>query len=51
MLDRLLDGGYITAEEYVKRLPASLIINRNELITAIGERRSRRVADGEEEMI
>ncbi|MBO5883596.1 MAG: hypothetical protein J6Q78_04245 [Clostridia bacterium] len=48
MLDKLLDGGYITAEEYVKRLPASLIINRNELITAIGERNSRKVIDGEE---
>ena len=48
MLDKLLDGGYITAEEYVKRLPASLIINRNELITAIGGRNSHKVDTGEE---
>ncbi len=37
MLDKLLDGGHITAAEYIKRLPAGLVANRHELIEVIEE--------------
>ena len=32
MLDKLLDGGYITPAEYVRRLPAGLLMDRSALI-------------------
>lgn len=35
MLDKLLDGGYITAGDYVKRLPTGLIADRQSLIESI----------------
>ena len=38
MLDKLLDGGYITPSEYIQRLPAGLLINRNELIELLDKR-------------
>ncbi len=37
MLDKLLDGGYISAAEYVKRLPSGLIGDRQSLIEAMEE--------------
>lgn len=47
MLDKLLDGGHITATEYIKRLPAGLISDREELIRAIDQRESEEEAYGE----
>ena len=35
MLDKLLDGGFISAAEYVKRLPAGLIGDRQALVDAL----------------
>ena len=47
MLDKLLDGGHITAAEYIKRLPAGLISDREELIKAINQRESEEEKYGE----
>lgn len=41
MLDKLLDGGYITAADYVKRLPTGLIADRQSLIEDIEKRESK----------
>ncbi|MBE6577857.1 MAG: hypothetical protein E7653_06960 [Ruminococcaceae bacterium] len=38
MLDKLLDGGYITPSEYVRRLPAGLLMDRNALIMVLEKR-------------
>ncbi len=38
MLDKLLDGGYITPAEYVRRLPAGLVLNRQELIDLLEQK-------------
>ena len=38
MLDKLLDGNFITAEEYVKRIPSGIIPERQTLVEAIAER-------------
>lgn len=35
MLDKLLDGGYITPTEYIRRLPAGLLLDRQALIDEI----------------
>ena len=35
MLDKLLDGNYITAEEYIKRLPIGSALDKDELIESI----------------
>jgi hypothetical protein len=35
MLDKLLDGGYISAEQYVKRLPIGATFDKDDLIEAI----------------
>lgn len=35
MLDKLLDGGYISAAEYVKRLPTGLLIDREALLETL----------------
>lgn len=35
MLDKLLDGGYISPEQYVRRLPIGEALDRDELIEAI----------------
>jgi hypothetical protein len=35
MLDKLLDGGHITAEDYVRRLPAGLVSDRDALLRHI----------------
>ena len=35
MLDKLLDGNYITAEEYIKRLPIGAALDKDELIESI----------------
>ena len=32
LLDKLLDGGYISPASYVKRLPAGMLLNREALI-------------------
>lgn len=38
MLDKLLDGNFITAEEYVQRIPSGIIPERQKLVEAIAER-------------
>jgi len=38
MLDKLLDGSFITAEEYVKRIPSGIIPERQKLVEAIASR-------------
>ncbi len=38
MLDKLFDGGYITAEDYVRRLPSGLVFDREALIEEISGR-------------
>ena len=38
MLDKLLDGGYITPAEYLRRLPSGLIYEREELIEKLEDR-------------
>ena len=35
MLDKLLDGGFISAEQYVKRLPIGTTLDKDDLIEAI----------------
>ena len=35
MLDKLLDGNYITAEQYVRRLPIGSALDKDELIESI----------------
>lgn len=35
MLDKLLDGGYISAEEYVKRLPIGSALDKDGLVSAL----------------
>ena len=39
MLDKLLDGGHISSEEYIKRLPAGVVTDRQALIESIRETR------------
>ena len=39
-LDKLLDGGYLSAEQYVKRLPIGAAFDKDELIEAIKSSRS-----------
>ena len=38
MLDKLLDGNFITAEEYVQRIPSGIIPERQKLVEAIANR-------------
>lgn len=38
MLDRLLDGGYISADEYVKRLPLGAVIDRDGLLDLLAQK-------------
>ena len=38
LLDKLLDGGHITPTEYIRRLPAGLLMDRQALIDEIEER-------------
>ena len=44
MLDKLLAGGYISASEYVKHLPAGLISGREELVALLEEKEAREVS-------
>lgn len=37
MLDKLLDGGYISAEEYIKRLPIGPTLDKDGLIESLGK--------------
>ena len=38
MLDKLLDGGFITAADYVRRLPPGLVLDRDALLEDIQKR-------------
>jgi hypothetical protein len=42
MLDKLLDGGYISAQEYLERIPNGYISQKEELISSIREREAAR---------
>ncbi len=44
MLDKLLDGGYITADEYLRRLPVGLVADRDSLVSEL----EKRINNGEE---
>ncbi len=46
LLDRLLDGGYITASEYVSRLPSGSLPERQELIDNIKAREGKEISCG-----
>jgi len=35
MLDKLLDGGHISPEEYIRRLPSGVITDRSALIAGL----------------
>ena len=37
LLDKLLEGGHISASEYIKRLPSGVIIDRSSLLEQIKE--------------
>ena len=39
MLDKLLDGGHISSEEYIKRLPAGVVTDRQALIESLRKNR------------
>lgn len=45
VLDKLLDGGYISAETYVKRLPAGLVYDRDLLIEEIEDKEKEKSYD------
>ncbi len=47
MLDKLLDGGHITAEEYIKRLPSGLIGDKDALIDELNLRKEKEKHNGE----
>ncbi len=38
MLDKLLDGGYITPSEYVRRLPCGLVFDREDLVNTLKQK-------------
>ena len=40
MLDKLLDGGYITASEYVRRLPFGAVSDKDEILDQLKIRES-----------
>ncbi len=42
LLDKLLDGGYVTAEEYLERIPDGFISQKEELINSIRAREEAR---------
>jgi hypothetical protein len=48
MLDRLLDGGYIGADEYVKRLPLGAVIDRDGLLELLAPERTETKKESEE---
>ena len=47
-LDKLLDGGYISAEQYVKRLPIGVAFDKDELIEAIKSSKSTNINESED---
>ena len=47
MLDKLLDGGHITPAEYIKRLPAGLLMDRQALIDEIETRTAKEEYNGQ----
>lgn len=48
MLDKLLDGGHITPSEYIKRLPAGLLMDRQALIDEIEARTNKSISQEEQ---
>ena len=48
MLDRLLDGGYISADEYVKRLPLGAVIDRDGLLELLEQKKATKTEESEE---
>lgn len=48
MLDKLLDGGYIGADEYVKRLPLGAVIDRDGLLELLAPERTETKKESEE---
>ena len=46
MLDKLLDGGHITPVEYIRRLPAGLLMDRQALIDDIEKRMAKENENG-----
>ena len=48
LLDKLLDGGHITPSEYVRRLPAGLLMDRQALIEEIESRAASRILKEDE---
>lgn len=48
MLDRLLDGGYISADEYVKRLPLGAVIDRDGLLELLATKNETKTEESEE---
>ncbi|MBE6531020.1 MAG: hypothetical protein E7679_02860 [Ruminococcaceae bacterium] len=48
MLDKLLDGGYISASAYVRRLPAGIIHDREALIDEIEDKAKESAENGRE---
>ncbi|MBQ8141092.1 MAG: hypothetical protein IJ038_05290 [Clostridia bacterium] len=48
MLDKLLDGGYITPESYVKRLPSGIIHDRELLIEEMQNKKKEGIFNGAE---
>ena len=48
MLDRLLDGGYISADEYVKRLPLGAVVDRDGLLELLAPKPEKTETESEE---
>ena len=42
MLDKLLSDGYITPSEYLRRIPAGLVSEREELVERLVERENKK---------
>ena len=51
MLDKLLDGGHITAEQYVRRLPIGAALDKDELIEAIRSSHKSKFKNTEEDTL
>ena len=45
MLDKLLDGGYISASEYVRRLPFGALSERDEILEKITEKENKNASN------
>ena len=51
MLDKLLDGGYINAEQYIKRLPIGSTLDKDDLIEAINQTNNLKSLNKKEDII